>query len=627
MCGILMAIQPEREFWSYTALCAATNLLAHRGPDASGNWQEEHVFLGHRRLSIIDLETGAQPMSSHDQRYVVTFNGEIYNYRALRAELISAGATFLTKSDTEVLLEAYRHWGVDALQHLNGMFAFAIWDRQQKTLFAARDRVGIKPLCWMLHQGALLISSTLEPFFTLPDLPRRLDYISLRNLLVFNYIPSPRTILADIQKLPPGHYLTWHPGQAATPKIAPYWQVPAAQVDPHFCRETLLGEVEQLLDQAVESQMVSDVPIGAFLSGGIDSSLLVAMMTRHSTQPVKTFSISFAQRGYDESSIAQLVATHLGTEHTVLPAEAISGDDVLAIIGKLDEPFADRALLPTVILAGMARQHVTVALSGDGGDELFGGYKKYLTGEDVLQNPWLPWSRPLKYMMDQIPINFPGNSQLYWNTLTPHERIRYQRSCYGNFPIGRKRLQTLLAPATYAQIDAGHFFDHWDEQARPWGDRYTMDLMMRTDIRTYLSENCLFKTDRASMIASLEVRVPYLDERLLDRILSLPATEKIKNGQLKSLLIPLAQRLLPCEVWDRPKHGFSVPIGSYMAGSWCTMITDVVNWAEANVPLFDYTYLRQRISKNQRDEASNRDLWIPLVTLFWLYGHPQALSF
>lgn len=626
MCGIFGVIQPDRELWSKEILCAATDALSHRGPDASGYWAEDGVFLGHRRLAIIDLSTGAQPMFSHDQRYVVIFNGEIYNYRELRAELVKRGHRFLTQSDTEVILEAYRCWGVDSVQRLEGMFAFVLWDRQERTFFAARDRVGIKPFCWTMHNGALLFSSTLEPLLILPDLPRRLNYEALRDLLVFNYIATPRTILSNVHKLPPGYRMTWTPDKQTAPQQQCYWEVPPPKVEANVDRAALLDEVESLLDQAVHRQMVSDVPLGAFLSGGIDSSLLVALMGRHSSQPVKTFSISFQRKKYDESSIAQQVAAQLGTEHTVLAAEDATADDVQTIIGNLDEPFADRALVPTFILSGLARRHVTVALSGDGGDEVFGGYKKYLTGEDVLRNHWLPWSRPLKFALDQMPLNFRGNGRLYWHTLTPKERIRYQRSCYGNFPILRKDLQMVLSPPTYTAVDAPKFFQHWDDHATRWGKQYTMDVMMRTDIRTYLSENCLFKTDRASMMQSLEVRVPYLDELVLNRVLPLPANEKIKNGQLKSLLVPLAQRLLPREVWDRPKHGFSVPIGTYMAGPWSTLVDQVFDWGESHAPLFNYTHLQRRVVRNQRHESSNRDLWIPFVMLLWLYKRRDQIS-
>jgi asparagine synthase (glutamine-hydrolysing) len=624
MCGIVAVIQNQGR-WPIEALHTATDAMQHRGPDAGGYWSEGGVFLGHRRLSIIDLQTGAQPMLSHDGRYAVTFNGEIYNYRELRARLQEAGHRFITLSDTEVILEAYRRWGDACVKHLNGMFAFALWDREDKRLFAARDRLGIKPLCWTAGQGFVILSSTLEPLLRLSDFPKFLDYEALRDVLTFDYIPAPRTILKNVNKLMPGYLLTWEPREAI-PTVKPYWEVPhpvsaGPRVDDEF-----LEEVEKTLDQAVWRQMVSDVPLGAFLSGGIDSSLLVALMARHSTAPVKTFSISFRGGEYDESGYAREVAEVFDTEHTVLPAEETSGEQLLEIMGRLDEPFSDPALVPTFALSVLTRQHVKVALSGDGGDEVFGGYPKYLRGEDHFKNPWYPWTRPLKWFLDALPLRIPGVGRIYHRTLTPHEYVPYGWTHYGDFPIFRKDLREVLSKDVHSQARVEKFFEPWELQAKRWGKEYKADLLMRTDLKTYLSENCLVKTDRASMMNSLEVRVPFLDELLVDLIAPLPAEAKIRNGQLKSLLLPLAQKLLPRCVWDRPKHGFTVPLERYLAKEWLPEVKQLLDWGQNSLPLFNYAYLRKLVAINRRTPKIGRELWTPLVVLMWCYQNSGKFS-
>ena len=374
MCGFVAMFQKAPRIGRDEARrCLDT--IAHRGPDASGEWCDNHAFLGHRRLSIIDLSTGAQPMHSADGRYVVVFNGEIYNFLELRDALIREGGVFRTQSDTEVILEGYRCWGASVVERLNGMFAFVIWDRVRATVFAARDRLGIKPLNWAMHEGALFVTSTLEPFCALNGF-NRLDMVAVRDLMTFDYIPAPRTILAGVRKLEPGNLFEWHLG-ACEPSLRPYWRPPQADEKSTVPDES---ELENLLDRAVKRQMISDVPIGAFLSGGIDSSLLVAMMARHSNKPVQTFSVRFSEGDVDESPIAELVARKFGTDHTVLAAEEVGPDALLELLGRLDEPFCDPTLIPTYGLSRLTRRHVKVALSGDGGDEVFGGYPKYLMG-------------------------------------------------------------------------------------------------------------------------------------------------------------------------------------------------------------------------------------------------------
>ncbi len=616
MCGFLGVFQ-QRSIIDETDFENALNSIAHRGPDAEGVWREGGVALGHRRLSIIDLETGDQPMHSSDHRYVLVFNGEIYNFRELRQILEQEGMVFTTHSDSEVVLQAYRRWGSDVVNRLNGMFSFVIWDRAERTVFGARDRLGIKPFCWGLHQGALVVSSTLEPFHSLRDF-KEFNPVAVRDLMSFDYISAPRTILKSVQKLEPGNTFMWQMG-SLDPVIERYWAPPLEDAGLQAPDEF---ELEQLIESAVERQMVGDVPIGVFLSGGIDSSLLVAMMARHSEKPIRSFSIAFDEVGVDESPIADLVARQFGTDHSVLRAEKLGPEELLELIGRLDEPFADPAIVPTYALSKMTASHVKVALSGDGADEVFGGYPKYLAGSTSRGS--LPLSSLVHRTLQALPWRPRGMAHLYWRFLSSQDQIPWSWARYGDFPIFRKDLRQLLASAYHDEADIANFFESWERRARTYGQQYGMDVLMRTDLETYLSENCLVKTDRASMLASLEVRVPFLDETVLDRILPLSVGKKIHKNTLKALLMPIASRLLPREVWDRPKHGFNVPLDVWLRGSWKPAVELALEWGEHNIDLFNYDYLRHLHRINISDGGIGRELWNPFVFLAWAMGHSRT---
>jgi asparagine synthase (glutamine-hydrolysing) len=617
MCGFVAMLQ-DRSSIDIATSRRALDAIAHRGPDAAGEWQERDVFLGHRRLSIIDLATGDQPMESHDRRYVIVFNGEIYNFRELRDELSCQGAVFRTHSDTEVILEGYRRWGADLVKKLNGMFGFVIWDRSESCAFAARDRLGIKPLCWSIRDGCLIVASTLEPFSGLREF-NRLDLVAVRDLMAFDYTPSPRTIFCGVKKLEPGCRFQWRLGDAE-PAIDRYWAPPSEAKDQTEPDEF---ELEDLLDKAVHRQMISDVPIGAFLSGGIDSSLLVAFMARHSCRPIRTFSVAFSESHADESVFAKAVAKRFSTEHTVFHADELTSEMLLDLIGRLDEPFCDAATIPTHALSQMTRQYVKVALSGDGGDEVFGGYPKYFTGEQNYSAR--PFSRMLDRSLRAVPWRPRGVGPFYWRTLSSQDMIRYCWARYGDFPVFRKDLRQLILPKFHKDMEVENFFEPWERRATRYGERYDMDVIMRADLETYLSENCLVKTDRASMLASLEVRVPFLDEWVLDRILPLPTSLKVRDGQLKAMLMPLAKRLLPREVWDRPKHGFNVALHERLAGSWKPAVEAVFDWGESNFKLFNYSYLRRLHSINISEGGIEPELWNPFVLLAWAMAHSVKL--
>ena len=614
MCGFIAVLQDTPRVSAASAR-RALDTIAHRGPDAAGEWQEGGVFLGHRRLSIIDLATGDQPMQSLDGRYVVVFNGEIYNFRELREELGQEGAGFRTRSDTEVILEGYRRWGADVARRLHGMFAFVIWDRVRHHAFGARDRLGIKPLCWAMSRGTLIVSSTLEPFDVLDDL-RRLELTAVRDLMAFDYIPAPLSVRQGVRKVEPGCMFEWSL-ESAAPVFQRYWMPP-------FADDRLpvpdAQELEEILEGAVERQMISDVPIGVFLSGGIDSSLLVALMARHSSGPVRTFSVSFSEADADESSIARVVARQFGTEHTVLPAEDLGSDALLELLGSLDEPFCDSALVPTFALSKLTKAHVKVALSGDGGDEVFGGYPKYLAPSNGEPAP--PMSGLFHRALEAIPWRPRGMSRVYRRTLSSVDQMRYSTICYGDFPVFRKDIRQVLARPYHDGAVIEEYFAPWEQRARRYGEHVDSDVLMRTDLETYLSDNCLVKTDRASMLASLEVRVPFLDERVLDRILPLPAETKLRNAQLKALLLPLARRLLPEAVWNRPKHGFNVPVDVRLATSWRSAVETALDWGESHLDIFNYPYLRRLHAINLAEGGVSRELWNPFVFLAWAMAHP-----
>lgn len=617
MCGFVAILQ-DRQIVPADVGRRALDTIAHRGPDAEGEWCERDVFLGHRRLSIIDLTTGDQPMASIDGRYVIVFNGEIYNFAELRSVLIGKGARFRTRSDTEVILEGYRRWGANVVERLHGMFAFLIWDRVRSTAFAARDRLGIKPLCWTVHRGALVACSTLEPFRTL-GLCGPADLIAVRDLMTFDYIPAPRTIMKGVSKLEPGGRLQWSLGQEQ-PTLDRYWRPPAVDTRSSAPDER---ELEALLDRAVKRQMVADVPVGAFLSGGVDSSLLVALMSRHSDRPVRTFAVAFNGKVLDESPIAELVAHRFATEHTVLRPQAIDADELLNLLGRLDEPFCDPAFVPTYALSKLTREHVKVALSGDGGDEVFGGYPKYLLG--TARRRYVPVPGVLIRRLRDLPWRPRHMASVYDRFLSSQELIRFAWARHGDFPVFGKDIRQLLAREYQDAAAVSEYFEPWERRAERYGVIFDTDLLMRVDLESYLSENCLVKTDRASMLASLEVRVPYLDEVVLERILPVPARAKIRGAELKALLLPIARRLLPREVWDRPKQGFGGPLNTWLAGAWRPLVDGILDWGESNLPLFDYGYLRRLHAINLATGSTGRALWNPFVFLVWARAHTLAV--
>ena len=602
---------------------AMCDVIRHRGPDDEGIRVEDGVGLGMRRLSIIDLSTGNQPIHNEDRTIWVVFNGEIYNYRELREELQQAGHRFYTSSDTETIVHAYEQWGERAFARLRGMFGLALWDRRRRTLLIARDRAGIKPLYFAERNGRLFFGSEIKSLLVAGAADRNIDLAALDHYLTFLYTPQGGSIFQGVSKLPPGHFLCWSQGRA---EVKQYWQLPAPE---NFTGSDVdaARQLHDVLRDAVRSHLISDVPLGAFLSGGIDSSLVVGLMAEVSDRPVQTFSIGFDEPQFDELEYARKVAAHFKTDHH----EFVVRPDALSILDRLiehfDEPFADSSAIPTWYVCEMARRHVTVVLSGDGGDELFGGYDRYL-----------PHARVSAF--DRLPV--PGKRELAaaaWPWLPHGTRgknfLRHvSRDDRGRFLDATAFFQpdekrALFTPDVLRRVNPfaaeRHLARHFDDL----GDLPFASQMMKFDFRTYLPEDVLVKVDRMSMAHSIESRVPLLDNHVIDFAASLPLHTKIHNGVRKVLLKQVAERILPREIITRRKQGFGVPVGAWFRGSLRDTFSDVLRSQRAR----ERGYFNQRFINRLLDEhiAGVRDhslrLWQLVVLELWHRAYIDATAF
>ncbi len=556
--------------------------IRHRGPDASGTWLDDDrgVGFGHRRLSIIDLSAGGrQPMKSADGRFVICFNGEVYNFEALRADLPD-DIKWRGDSDTEVMLEAIAHWGLDrALARFVGMFAFSLWDRATGELTLVRDRLGIKPLYYGRSGGALLFASELSPLRRFPGFSAGIDRDALSAYMRYNCVPGTRCILQGFAKLAPGHYAVFR-DPANEPEVHAYWDAP--EVLGRCAADPLrLGDREatdllvETLRAAVSDRLVSDVPLGAFLSGGVDSSTVVALMQEASDRPVRTFSIGFEEEGYDEAQHAREVAKHLGCDHTELYVTPQDALDVVPKLGRMyDEPFADSSQIPTHLVSELARRDVTVALSGDGGDELFCGYNRHLWGPRVW-NAIAPIPRPLRSAAAAATLGVGTNR---WERLFDIVGPALPSSMTVRLPA--EKLQK-LADVVDARSPADLYQrlrSHWKSPSAVvlGGTEGTVDFpefagsyaerMMLWDLVSYLPDDILTKVDRASMSVALEARVPLLDHRVAELAWRLPAGQKVRDGQTKWILREALYRYVPRDLIERPKMGFGIPIEGWLRG-------------------------------------------------------------
>lgn len=615
MCGICGAVQRGAEPMTEALLRSMNDTMQHRGPDGAGFFCQDAVGLAMRRLSIIDLAGSDQPLYNEDRSVALVFNGEIYNFRTLRQQLIQQGHHFQTHGDGETIAHLYEQVGDDAPRHLRGMFAFALWDQRRNRLLLARDRFGKKPLYYFYDGATLVFGSEIKALLRHPAVRAEAaltDPAMLALYLAYGYIPAPQTAFKDIFMLLPGHTLTLEAGRLQT---RPYWEIPAIQPTRSANERPLMEYVEQVraaLTEAVELRMIADVPLGAFLSGGLDSSLIVALMQRIGKQQVRTFSIGFAgDQSFDETPYAAQVAQHLGTDHTAFTVQPEALDLLEKLVWHHDQPFADSSAIPTYLVSRLTREHVTVALTGDGGDELFAGYERFYAATLAQRGQIIP--RPLWRMAGTLLEHLPEGTGYY----NPIRRVR--RFVQGaSQPLARAYFDWVrVCSADVVQrltgqsdVAAAHF-EHLVPQADLAG-------ILHANQRTYLPDDLLIKADRSSMAASLEVRSPFLDHVLAEVVAGLPLDLKLRGKITKYVLKEAARGLLPDTIIDRPKHGFGVPLGAWLKQD-SALVRDILLSQQARerglLNLNAVTQLIEEHAAGRRDH--NRSLWTLLTLETW----------
>ncbi|GIK83296.1 MAG: amidotransferase 1, exosortase A system-associated [Alphaproteobacteria bacterium] len=571
MCGITGIFDSRTPRRPDEALLRRMNdIQFHRGPDEGSVHVEPHVGFGHRRLSIIDVATGQQPLFNEDHSVVVVFNGEIYNFQALATELEAAGHVFRTRSDTEVIVHGWEQWGEACVERFRGMFAFALWDRNRQTLFMARDRLGVKPLHYaVLADGQLLFGSELKTIVVHPGFGRELDDRAIEDYFAFGYIPDPRTIYRGAAKLAPAHTLTWRVGERA-PRLHRYWDV-SFEPDAGITLDDACAQLREKLTESVKLRMISEVPLGAFLSGGVDSSAVVAAMAGLSDSPVKTCSIGFDVASFNESEFAQRVAERYRTDHYT---ETVRSDDfglIDRLAGLYDEPYADSSAIPTYRVCELARKRVTVALSGDGGDETFGGYRRYKfhVREQALRDRLPAGLRQMLFgtlgrvypKFDSLPRMFRARA-----TFQALARDAVEAYCHSVSIVRDDDRATLFSPEFRRRLGGYRARDVFAAHALRAPTDDALSLIQYLDYQTYLPGDINTKVDRASMAHSLEVREPLMDHELVEWAARLPSSLKLSGGEGKLVLKKAMEPLLPHDVLYRPKMGFAVPLVDWFRG-------------------------------------------------------------
>jgi asparagine synthase (glutamine-hydrolysing) len=586
--------------------------ITHRGPDDEGVYRDEHAMIGMRRLSIIDLGSGHQPIHNEDGTVQAVFNGEIYNYRDLRVELEAKGHRFYTQSDTEVIVHGYEEWGDGCFARMDGMFGIAIWDTRNRTLLLARDRFGEKPLFYAESAGGLIFASELKSLLAVPDFPLVVDPEAVRAYVCFGYVPAPGSIFRGVRKLPPGHFLRLVDARSI---VESYYRL-------DFGPKHLLTEAEaeeelaRLLDRAVASRLVSDVPFGAFLSGGLDSSVVVALMARHMNQPVRTFSIGFREDAYNELSDARRVARHLGTEHHELLVEPDAVDLLQRLVWYLDEPFADSSAIPTFLVARLAREQVKMVLTGDGGDETFAGYTRYLRYLDLERAGVI---KPLAATAaDWVGRFVPGATGYRLRRIAERLRLPFPDSYLSGVALTRADVADSLLGEAVRAGSANHYAGLAAAAGNAAGLEQ-LDRCISIDFASYLPDDILVKLDRMAMANSLEGRAPFLDHKVVDFAVRLPRDLRIRGRRGKHILRRVAARWLPREVLEKPKQGFAIPLGQWFRGPLRDMAADLI----ASDSFRDRGLLDQRAARRYLDghvagEADYGEiLWLTLSIELW----------
>ncbi len=595
--------------------------IVHRGPNSEGIWMDENVALGMRRLSVIDLQTGDQPVYSEDKSIVVMMNGELYNYREVKADLAKRGHKFATQTDTEIVPHLYQEYGDDFVDHINGMYAITLWDTRKKRLIIARDRYGEKPLYYGIFDHKLIYSSEPKALLTHPSVNAELDTESLRQYLSFDYVPAPRSIYKGISKLPAAHIMAVENGKI---NIRRYWNLSFNKNGHTPSLEKAASELRDLLSDAVRMRLVADVPLGILLSGGIDSSTVAAFAIQHATETVKTFSIGFTEDSFDESRYAREVAAHLGTDHYEEMLSAEKAGDLISEIGAwLDEPLSDGSLIPTYLLARFVRKHVTVALGGDGGDEIFAGYPMYFGHKVASAYATIPQflrSGLIEPFIRRLPVSTKNMSFDYkakrFVKSAKYDAIQRHHSWFGSFSIEEQRplLTENVLTQTNGDIYAGprNLLDICDAQ-------HEIERMQYLDMNFYMAEDILTKVDRASMAVSLETRAPFLDPRIGEFAASLPLEYKLRGNKGKYILKKSVQGLIPNSILNRSKKGFGIPIAEWLKGRLNPLMHEMLAPQRLREQgLFESDYVQTLIGEHEKGIASHhKQLWTLLVFQLW----------
>ena len=624
MCGIAGWINLENKSsqnHSEALLHSMCERMKHRGPDSEGLWLDEQVALGMRRLSIIDLHTGEQPVFSEDKQIVVVMNGELYNFREVRQDLEKRGHKFETNTDTEILPHLYEEYGEAMVEHLNGMFAFALWDKRRKKLLVARDRFGEKPLYYGAFDGKLIFASEPKVLLKNPAVKPEINTDALRQYLSFDYVPAPLSIYKDVYKLPAAHLLTVENGEVKTRR---YWNLSFHKNGSTPSLEKAAEDLREIVSDAVRMRLVSDVPLGILLSGGVDSSTVAAFAVKHSAEKVKTFSIGFEEDSFDESKFARQVAEHLGTEHYEDKLSVEKAADLISEIGKwLDEPLSDGSLIPTFLLSRFVRQHVTVALGGDGGDEIFAGYPMYFGHKMARIYDAIPSflrTGLIEPIVNNLPVSTKNLSFDYkakrFVAASKYDTVTRHHSWFGSFSIDQ---QNDLLSRNVLENTSNDIYKSAKDLLKITDAADEIEQMQFLDINFYMAEDILTKVDRASMAVSLEVRAPFLDPRVAQFAASLPLEYKLKGNKGKYILKKAVEDLLPKNILQRPKKGFGIPIAEWLKGSLNPLMHELLAPERLkNQGLFDEKFVRKLIKEHETGKASHhKQLWTLLVFQLW----------